>query len=189
VIELVQLGREIQDFIQSKGWPFCFIGGLAVLRWGEPRFTQDVDLTLLTGFGNEEPYVDALIEHFRPRVKDARTFALEKRVALLQSENGIGIDVALAGLPFEENAIGRSTPFEYAEGISLRTCSAEDLIVMKAFADRERDWLDVRGIVIRQGSRLSWPLIRGELKPLCELKENPDILPHLERIRAEEEAA
>ena len=43
---------EIQQFCQAREWQFCIIGGLAVLRWGEPRATQDVDITLLTGFGN-----------------------------------------------------------------------------------------------------------------------------------------
>lgn len=36
---------------------FCFIGGLALLRWGEPRTTRDTNLTLLTGFGGEERFI------------------------------------------------------------------------------------------------------------------------------------
>ncbi len=49
---------EVQDFCQQRKWRFCFIGGGAVQRWGEPRLTQDVDLTLLTGFGDEEMFTD-----------------------------------------------------------------------------------------------------------------------------------
>ncbi len=30
---------EIQAFCQKQGWRFCFIGGVAVQRWGEPRLT------------------------------------------------------------------------------------------------------------------------------------------------------
>jgi hypothetical protein len=56
---------EVQSFCKSQGWRFCFIGGVALQRWGEPRLTQDVDLTLLTGFGNEEKFVDALLKEFR----------------------------------------------------------------------------------------------------------------------------
>ena len=37
---------EVQDFCRSRGFRFCFIGGLALQRWGEPRLTQDVDLTI-----------------------------------------------------------------------------------------------------------------------------------------------
>jgi len=55
---LFQAGLELQQFMQEKEWPFCFIGGLAVIRWGEVRMTQDIDLSLLSGFGNEEIYID-----------------------------------------------------------------------------------------------------------------------------------
>ena len=48
---VLRAAEEIQAFCQLRGWPFCFIGGVAVQRWAEPRLTQDVDLTLLTGFG------------------------------------------------------------------------------------------------------------------------------------------
>ncbi len=46
--------KEVCDFMKARRWKFCVIGGLAVQRWGEPRLTQDADLTLLTGFEHEE---------------------------------------------------------------------------------------------------------------------------------------
>ena len=42
--ELFQAARDLQSFFQDHGWEFCFIGGLAVWRWGKPRFTQDIDV-------------------------------------------------------------------------------------------------------------------------------------------------
>jgi hypothetical protein len=65
---LLEAGLEIQSFMVSRGWEFCFIGGVAVLRWGEPRLTRDLDLTLLTGFGNEAEYVDPLLDSIHPPV-------------------------------------------------------------------------------------------------------------------------
>ena len=53
---------EIQKFCQAQGWRFGFIGGVAVNRWGEPRLTQDVDLSLISGFGGEERFVDTLLK-------------------------------------------------------------------------------------------------------------------------------
>jgi hypothetical protein len=47
------------------------IGGLAVQRWGDPRQTRDVDLTLLTGLGGEEAFVDPILEHYPPCIADA----------------------------------------------------------------------------------------------------------------------
>jgi hypothetical protein len=49
VIELIRAASDLQALCEAEGFRFCFIGGLAVQRWGEPRETVDVDMTLLTG--------------------------------------------------------------------------------------------------------------------------------------------
>jgi hypothetical protein len=185
MIPLFRLGAEVQSFCQRHGWRFCFVGGLALQRWGEPRVTADVDLTLLTGFENEDIYLDALLRHFAPRISDARQFALVNRVLLLQSADEIGIDVSLGGLPYEKLVVERATPFTFLPDISLRTCSAEDLVVLKAFAERPRDWEDVRGVVIRQPS-LDWDYIESQIRPLAEAKESPEIVHRLRELREQQ---
>lgn len=184
--DLVEQAAELQALLEKQGWHFCFIGGIAIQRWSEPRLTKDMDITLLTGFGNEEPFIDFLLQHFESRISDARAFALQNRILLLKTAEGTGIDVALGGLPFEEETVRRSKLLEYAPGISLRTCSAEDLLVMKAFASRPIDWNDVRGILVRQGTKnLDWSYIRRQLQPLCELKDAPEIMTQLEKLHLE----
>jgi len=182
--ELTRLALELQTFFEARKWSFCIIGGLAVQHWGEPRFTKDVDITLLTGFGKEEAFVDDLLAVYESRIKDARNFALQNRVLLLRSSQGIGIDIALGALPFEDQAVKRSQKIEMEPSASLRLCTAEDLLVMKAFASRPLDWNDVRGILVRQGTRtLDWSYIHRQLQPLCEIKEAPEILTQLEKLR------
>ena len=46
---ILETALEVQRFCRSRRWRFCFIGAIAVQRWGEPRLTQDVDLTVLSG--------------------------------------------------------------------------------------------------------------------------------------------
>lgn len=184
--DLVQQARDLQTLLETQGWRFCFIGGIAIQRWSEPRLTKDMDLTLLTGFGKEQPFVDFLLQHFDSRISDAREFALTNRILLLRNEHGTGIDIALGALPFEEEAVDRAQELEYMPGVALRTCTAEDLLVMKAFASRAIDWNDVRGILVRQGTRkLDWSYIRRQLQPLCDLKEAPEIMTQLEGLRKE----
>jgi hypothetical protein len=155
-----------------------------VQRWGEPRLTVDVDVTVISGFGSETPYVDALLAGFPARRPDAREFALSNRVVLLRSTEGVPVDVALGAMPFEERAVGRASEFRIAADVGLTTCSAEDLIVFKAFAGREKDWLDIDGIAIRQRGRLDEPLIWTELTPLLELKEAPEAAERLRVVLA-----
>ncbi len=102
---------------------------------------------------------------------------------LLSSSTGIGIDVSLGALPFEELAVAHATPHEYAPGVILRTCSAEDLVVMKLFASRPLDIRDAEGVALRHGKELDWRYVEEQLAPLVELKEEPEIMQTLARIR------
>lgn len=181
MLPLIKTAFEIQNFLESQSWQFCIIGGLALQRWGEARVTVDVDITLLTGFGNESNFIQKLLEKFQPRIENAEGFALRNRVLLLKKEN-IGIDIALSALPFEIEAAESASYHEYAPNISLKTCSAEDLIVMKAFADRTRDWADIETVIQKQLS-LDWQRIYKHLEPLVKLKEAPQILEKLQKAR------
>ena len=182
---LVHAAHAIQTVWESEGIQFCFIGGLAVHHWGEVRMTQDVDATVLTGFGNEQAIIERLWHSLTPRVADATAFAKLNRVLLGQSPEGVPIDVSLSGLPYEEQVIGRSQLQEYAPSRSLRICAASDLVILKAFANRPRDWQDIRGILIRSASHLDWNLIDTELHMLSDLKDEPEILDKLHALRSE----
>lgn len=181
---LYAAAENLLNLLDQHGWASCLIGGLANLRWGEPRQTKDVDLSVATGWTREEQLVDLLLGKYRFRIGD-RGLALRTRVLLLSSPDGVPLDVALGAIPFELASIQRATPWCVLDTYRLRTCSAEDLIVHKVFAGRDRDWMDVEGVVRRQGSRLDLSLIRQELPPLLELKEATDNLAHFERIVSE----
>jgi hypothetical protein len=172
----------IQTFCTDRGWRSAIIGGLAVQRWGEPRQTRDVDLTLVTGLGGEERFVDALLAEYRPRIDKARAFAIERRVVLVETAAGIPLDIALGGLPFEQRVVERATAFVPQAGASLVTCGAEDLVVLKAFADRPQDWLDIEGVIVRQGRALDRGLVLAELMPLLELREDFDPARRVEEL-------
>ena len=176
---LMAAALELQEFLSQQGWEFCFIGGIALQRWGHPRVTVDADVTLLTELGQEDLHIEPLMQRFTPRRPDAREFALQARVLLLQSSEGISLDVALAAFPFERRIVARASDQVFDSRTILRVCSAEDLVVLKAFADRPRDWGDIEGVLIRQGPDLDRNYIVENLSPLCELKEAPEIVAKL----------
>lgn len=181
--DLFDAALEIQQFLLRRDWRFCVIGGLAAIRWGEPRATQGVDISLLTGFGDEESYVRQILSDFDGRIENAHGFALENRVLLVSASNGKPVDICLAGIPFEELMVDRASAFVFAPGVSLTTCSAEDLVILKAFAGRELDWSVVEGILVSHAGNLDWLYIEEHLPPLCELKGEPGIVARLMRLR------
>lgn len=179
---LLRAAQEVQSFCAERVWPFCFIGGLAVQHWGEARVTRDADLTVFTGIGEESNYADALLSYFRSRMSDGREFALRHRVLLLRATNGIPLDISFGALDFEHKAVATAAAVEIVPGISLRLCTANALLVFKAFAGRPQDWLDIEGIAVKSADALKWDEIRLDLEPLLELKGDVETLTRLEAI-------
>jgi hypothetical protein len=179
---ILEAALDVQSFCRARGWRFCIIGAIAVQRWGEPRLTQDVDVTVLSGFGSEAAFVDPLLAGYRGRIPDARDFALRHRVVLVESRSAVPIDIALGGVPFEERLVARASAFDVGGSEPLLTCSAEDLVVLKAFAGRDKDWIDVEGVATRQGKGLDKALVLRELEPLLDLKDDRRSLARLKAI-------
>lgn len=176
----IEAALELQEFLDAHGEKFCIIGGLAVQRWGEVRLTVDADATVLTDWSRDEVVTDLLLgSPFLPRMADAREFALKNRVLLLKNAKGTHVDVALGAMDFENRSVQRSSLWRVSENATLRTCSAEDLLVHKTFAGRTRDWADIEGILQRQGPKLDLGLVRSELLPLLELKGTPEAMDRL----------
>jgi hypothetical protein len=180
---LHQAALEIQAFLNQQEWQFCIIGGLAVIRWGEPRATQDVDISVMAGFGHEREYIDTVFASFPERISRAREFAEESRVLLSRASNGVALDIVLAAFPFEENVIQRASKFKYAPDVELLTASAEDLLVMKSFAGRDHDWVDATGIANRHGENLDWDCVFHEISLLCEMQKDNTPIERLQTIR------
>jgi hypothetical protein len=182
--DLVQAAVRVQAIWQTHQLEFCFIGGLAVQHWGEPRQTGDVDATVWTEFGKERPIIDRLLQNLTPRIEDAAGFAMVNRVLLVQEPGGIDTDVSLAAFPFEREVIERSELLKvHPDEPEIRLCGPSDLVILKAFANRSRDWQDIRGILIRSQILLDWDLIVREITVLANLKEEPEIIDRLDQVR------
>ncbi|MBI1337443.1 MAG: hypothetical protein GC164_10830 [Phycisphaera sp.] len=177
MVDLFRCALRLQGHLEKLEARYCFIGGVALQRWGEPRLTLDVDVTVYTGSHDELGFIQSLLNIYPPRYDNTVDFARTRRILLLNdNQQSIGIDISLGALMYEERVIERATRYDFWGGIKLLTCSAEDLVVLKAFADRGQDWVDIEYVLVRQGDKLDRLLIERELGPLVELKEDPEIM-------------
>jgi hypothetical protein len=90
---------ELHLFLRSLGISYAIIGGAAVQIWGEPRLTQDVDLT--ASIPLDEPagsFIQQVFDRFPARLENALEFARQNRVILIRASNGCPVDISM-GLP------------------------------------------------------------------------------------------
>ena len=160
------------------------IGGVAASFLGRPRLTQDIDALVLL----DEPLWEKSLDRARtfgiePRIDSALDFARRARVLLLRhSASGIDIDISLGGLPFEHEAVSRSSIHEIA-GIQVRLPSVEDLIIMKAVAHRPRDLQDIEGLLTAHPN-VNLAAVRQWLREFATAMTMPDLLEEFEKVVA-----
>lgn len=134
--------------LQNANVPAVIVGGVAVSLLGRPRFTRDIDALV----DLEETRWPALLEASRllaivPRIDDPLEFVRRTRVLLLRHEpSQIDIDVIVGGLPFERAAVA-SGSWHALGGFDVRLPRAEDLMIMKAIAQRPQDLLDLAALI------------------------------------------
>ena len=174
---IYEAAMEVHSVFSNNNWKHCIIGGMAVIRWGRRRATEDADFSLLTGIGDELKFLQVISSQFPAREPKEVDFAMAARVYRGFASNGTPIDIALAAFPFEEDVIRRATPYQFRTGCTLPTCSVEDLIVMKAFAGREIDMFDLKSLMSRHWNKLNWSQIDGDLQALSDWTERYDVVP------------
>ena len=171
---------EVHCLLKELGVNYAIIGGSAVQIWGEPRFTQDVDLTVATPLDEPTLFVQRVLDHFTPRIENALEFSRRNRVLLIQSSKGCPIDISL-GLPgYEDEVMHRTVEVELEPGKSVYMCSAEDLIIHKAIAGRPQDLRDIESVVYRQHDRLNADYIRQWLREFSDILGLPEVIERFE---------
>lgn len=151
------------------------IGDVAASLLGKPRLTADVDVVLLLSIEDLPLLMEAAAqEGLVPRITDAQDFARRHRVLLLRHQtSGINIDISLGVLPFEVEAVERSTVHDLGP-FTIRLPTPEDLIILKAVARRPKDLLDIQ-VIIESHTDLDKRRIERWVREFAQLLEMPEV--------------
>ena len=163
--------------------PYMIIGGQAVLLYGTPRLTRDIDITL--GIDTDK---FSLIEDICDRLKlkllpdNPKDFATETNVLPAEEmELGIRVDFIFSFTPYEEQALKRTRGIQI-EDYAVKFASPEDVIIHKMFAGRAIDAEDVKNILIRNRKGLNLSYIRRWLSEFGKIEEQLGILSRFESL-------
>ena len=176
---------QLASALRAKQLRFMLIGGQAVLLHGEPRLTQDIDITLAATPDRLDDLL-ALCDRLdmRPLPENVERFVHETFVLpVAAADTSMRVDFIFSSTPYEAQAIERAvivtlhdTPVPFA--------SAEDLILHKLFAGRPRDIEDAAGVVRRKGTELDWEYMQRwarEFGAVPGREQLPDLLDVLAR--------
>jgi hypothetical protein len=140
----------ISRALKRNDLPYMIIGGQAVLLYGMPRMTKDIDITLGVNIDELERALKAVKDIDLDVIpEDFRAFAQKTFVLPTRDRNtAIRVDFIFSYTPYERRAIERAKPI-YFQDAPVMFASVEDVIIHKVFAGRPRDLEDVHSIILK----------------------------------------
>jgi predicted nucleotidyltransferase len=168
--------------LDLDGIPYMIIGGQAVLLYGEPRLTRDIDITLGIDSHDLEKFLKTT-EDLRLKIlpEDVTDFVQETMVLpTLDEASGIRVDFIFSYTPYERSAIKRAKGVKII-GQTVKFAALEDLIIHKIFAGRPRDLDDVKSVLIKNRD-IDLKYIRKWLKEFDKGLDKEIFLDQFERI-------
>jgi hypothetical protein len=172
----------VQRALDRGPTPGAMMGGVAVIARGVARFTEDIDATVV----GADLDVPALLKAFRrekikPRIPDWLELMQQSQVLLLVHEpTGIEVDVSMAWLPFETDAI-TSAEIVHVGNVKVRAVTPTALTIYKLIAHRPQDLVDVERLW--SFHPIDVRLVTRVLSQLSEHLEGPNRLETLARLR------
>ena len=180
------LSRLVQLFLGS-GIRGTIIGGLAVSVWSRERFTRDIDAVTTAANEDLDRLLSVAVElGLAARLDEPAAFARQSRMILLRdTETGLDVDIAMAGFPFEFDAIDRAATVNLA-GVAIPVAQADDIIIMKAVAGRRIDFADIVEI-LKSNPPLDLTRVRRYLDQFGEAVDDPGLTGRFEELVREAE--
>jgi predicted nucleotidyltransferase len=112
----------------------------------------------------------------------ARQQAPQNPLIVMVSVGEVIVDFLLALPGYDEQIVERALLRDLG-GFSAWVCSAEDLIIQKVIAGREKDWLDVDSLLRAQRGKLDYAYIDEWLGQFAEALEQPELLQRFRQVR------
>lgn len=162
--------------------PYMIIGGQAVLLYGEPRLTRDIDITLGVNIDSCDRLLKAATElSLKPLAEDMESFVRQTMVLPTVDETtGIRVDFIFSYTPYETGAINRSKKVRIMDQ-EICFAAPEDLVIHKIFAGRPRDMEDVRTVLVKNPA-IDLSYIRKWLREFDKASAKNEFLKNLEDI-------
>jgi len=145
-----KLLKKISRELKKASLPYMVIGGQAVLLYGEPRLTRDIDIALGIGV-NELGKVKKIIPAMGLKilVKNDKEFVQRTMVLpTIDKESGIRVDFIFSFSPYEREAIKRARDIKMGRTL-VKFASLEDVVIHKVISGRGRDIEDVKSILLK----------------------------------------
>lgn len=171
----------VQGALARAGFDTVVVGAVALAVWVEARYTLDVDFKVAAERDDLARLLGALPTDCVP-LGPAHEMLERAGLLFVRDADGVRLDLLLCETSFDDEVLRRAVTVDLGDGLTARVCTAEDLLVYKLVATREKDLIDATSLIRRRGSSLDLDYVRGWLCEFEAALDDSTLVSTLERL-------
>ncbi len=169
-----RIAREVVLGLEAHGMKAAIGGAIAYGFWGTTRGTKDADINVFIGEARFAELQRVLEESGLGPVPGRATWSPEERAAFVSRcrdgsvaiayKGDFRVDVFVPSIPFYDEAERTLKRIRHPSGELVPVLSAEAICVFKLLFFRQKDLVDLAGLVARQGRALDTAYVHRQLE-------------------------
>jgi hypothetical protein len=160
-MEQSDLLRHVCTVLENLRLPYLITGSQATIAFGEPRFTNDIDIVVLLGLDQLDAFIKSFPEEQFYLSRDAARDAIARRSMfnIIHPTSGLKIDVIIPGSSeFERKRFERGRKVRVTPDFTATFASPEDVILKKLqffkIGGSDKHLRDIAGVLKVSGAMI-----------------------------------
>jgi hypothetical protein len=161
LMEQSDLLRHVCKILEELGLPYLVTGSQATIAFGEPRFTNDIDIVVALTPEGLDSFVNCfpVEEFYWSRAAASDAIARESMFNIIHPSSGLKIDVIIPGKSaYEQSRFDRGRKVQIAPDFAATFASPEDVIIKKLqfykIGNSDRHLRDIAGVLKVSGEAI-----------------------------------
>lgn len=181
--KIEEILKTVVGYLDSNDIEYVLVGGIAVIVYGNPRTTVDLDMIVkldeedmedLAGYLQEEGFFTD-VDDMRTAFKERTHFSAEEKDSLLRLD--------IKGIYEEKDSVTLKNRKEVEyDGITMYVASPEDTIANKLYYGSEQDIEDAESVYVRQEGDLDMEYLEERCQSLGVMNELKEMKKEIEEL-------
>jgi hypothetical protein len=160
-MEQSDLLRHVCKILEALSLPYLVTGSQATIAFGEPRFTNDIDIVVALTPDRLDAFIDSfpVEDYYLSRAAASDAIARQSMFNIIHPRSGLKIDVIIPGTTeYEQSRFARGRKVNVTPDFAATFASPEDVIIKKLqffkIGNSDRHLRDIAGVLKVSGAAI-----------------------------------
>jgi hypothetical protein len=159
-VDPFDLLKVVSDVCKRLGIRYVTVGSMATITYGEPRFTNDIDILLDLSPDTIDEFCSSFpdSDYYLSRAAVETAVRNRRQFNIIQTKESLKVDCILPASPFDEGQLSRGVIHQVRDDLRAVFAAPEDVILKKLdyyrLGESDKHLRDIAGVLRVSGDQI-----------------------------------